>query len=73
MGITRVAKRKLEEVEEEQGEVGRYVAFDELCVEEGGLTNKEAVKRASAYAMECVRRGEPYLRFSSWKQCAELL
>eukprot|EP00974_Lingulodinium_polyedra_P125698 11195467-Lingulodinium_polyedra.AAC.1 len=73
MGITRVSKRKLEEVEEEQGEVGRYMAFDKLCVEEGGLANKEAVKRATAYAMECVRRGAPYLRFNSWKQCTELL
>ena len=70
---TKVSKKKIEEVEEEHKATGRYMAFDKLCVEEGGLENPAAVKRASSYAMECVRRGPPYLRYNSWKCCTELM
>ena len=49
----------MEQINEEYGEVGRYMAFDKLVIAEGGLTNALALERATNYAEKCCELGAP--------------
>ena len=49
------------------------MAFDKLCIAEGGLNSHLAVERATSNAMECLKRGHPFAQYHDWKQCTELL
>ena len=54
-------KRKVDELFEEFGEEGKYMAFDKLCIAEGGLDNPMAVQRAINYTNACIEQGHPFV------------
>ena len=64
-------KRKVDELFEEFGEEGKYMAFDKLCIAEGGLDNPLAIQRAINYTNACIKQGHPFVVWDSWKQCTE--
>ena len=66
-------KTKVEEVEQLHGEKGRYMAYDRIAVEEGGLSNPLACKRALNYVKACMDMGHPYVVYCSMKQSIEFL
>ena len=69
-----VSKRsKLKEIEETVGEKGKYLAFDRMCAEEGGLSNPLAVRRCLHYTKDCLKRGFPYVIFCKMKKSVEFL
>ena len=72
-GMVTVTKTKQEMLEEEYGEEGRLMAFDKVCVAEGGLENVLAVQRATHYVAECLKRGFPFIQWHAWKRSVEFL
>ena len=70
---TVVIKSKVELLREEYGEEGRYMSFERLIVQEGGMDSEKAVKAAMSYAAECVARGYPWVFWHDMKKVTELL
>lgn len=70
---TVVRRSKLEQVSAEMAEEGKYMTFERLVMMEGGASSKKAVEVSMNYAMECVKRGPPYIQWHSWKKTTELL
>lgn len=70
---TVVTKTKKQCLIEEFGEQGTYMSLERLIIQEGGVSCDVAVDRARRYALECIRRGPPFLAWNSWKGVTELL
>ena len=70
---TEVTREKLKQLQELHGKKGKYFSFDRICVEEGGLENPRAVRRAVSYVSNCVREGPPYILYDTWKSDVEFL
>ena len=70
---TVIVKTKEEALVEQYGEKGVYMSLDKFIMEEGGPDNPMAVARATNYALECVRRGPPWLEWNSMKKVTEIL
>lgn len=70
---TVVRRSKMEQVSAEMGEEGKYMTFERLVMLEGGPQSKKAVEVSMNYAMECIKRGPPYIQWHAWKKTTELL
>ena len=62
------AKTKSQESEQVLSEKGKYMAFDKMAVEEGGLNNILAVRRAASYCRSCLLEGSPFVIWNEMKE-----
>lgn len=70
---TTIRRSKAEEMSRRVGEKGKYLAFDRMVVAEGGLNNPAAIRGATHYTIEALKRGHPWVEYNTWKKEVEIL